>query len=90
MCHVGSRQAEPLGRGLQRVDRGARPLQHVTGQAEEPAAAFGLDHLGDREPEPGQALDQVGALARIGDPGGRQRREVRGIGHPPKCAGMGD
>ena len=67
---VLGRYPEFGGRGLQRVDRAPRPRQHIAGQAEQPAAEFGFDHLVDREAEVVQVLDQVGPFARVGYPGG--------------------
>jgi len=64
-------------------------LQDITGEPEQPAAPFGLDHLVDGEAKSVQVLDQVGPVARIGDSGSLKRVEVEGIGHLPKCASSG-
>ena len=88
-CDLVGRYPEFLGRGLQRVDRRPRPGQNITGEAEQPAALLGLDHLLGSEAQIVQVLDQVGPLARIGDPGRLQRIEVQVIGHLPKSASSG-
>ena len=68
--------AEFVGSGAQTVDRGARPLQNITGKAEQAAPALGLHHLLGSEAKAVQVLDQRGSLARIGDSGGLQRIEI--------------
>ena len=77
--------AERLGGGAQGVNRAARPLQSVTCQAEQAAAALGFDHLLGGEPESVQVLDQVRSFPRIGDACGFERVE---IDHPPESASV--
>ena len=66
-CDVVERRAEHIGGHPQAVDRAARPLQGVTGEAEQPALTLGLDHLVDREAELVEVVDQAGSFARVGD-----------------------
>jgi hypothetical protein len=67
---------EGVGGRAQAVRRGARPLQNVAGEAEQPAAPLGRDHLVGREAELVQIVDQAGSSARIGDSCGFQRIEI--------------
>ena len=57
------RHAELLRGGAQTVDRGARPLQDVTGQPEQAAPTLGRHHLLGGEAKAVQVLDQA-LLAR--------------------------
>ena len=80
------RHADCPGGRFQAVGRAARPLQNVTGEAEQPAAELGLDHVLGREPETVEVFDEFGAFARVGDARGFQRVE---IDHPHKCVSGG-
>ena len=80
------RHADCPGGRVQAVGRAARPLQNVTGEAEQPAAELGLEHVLGREPETVEVFDEFGAFARVGDARGFQRVE---IDHPHKCVRAG-
>ena len=63
-------------RRSRKLRSGGRTLQNVARQAEQPAAALGLDHLLGGEAEAVQVLDQAGPFARVGDSRGFQRIEI--------------
>ena len=81
------RRDREAGRAPRQRCAGCTPAdQSVSGiacQAEQAAAAFGLNHLLGGEAEAVQVFDQRGALARVGNSGGLKRIE---IDHPPKSA----